>query len=493
VGGGSSPRPRREAGLTRVPSQARALALGVLLEVEGGGATLADLLAAPAIEALSRRDRALLHELVLGTLRHRGALDAALARVVDRPLSGLDRLALTALRLGAYQVLRTRIPPHAAVSESVELARGARSRAAGLVNAALRRLVREGPPPAPDPRADPLGWLTTEGSLPEWLAARWLRQLGAEAAVRRARAFLAVPPAPDPRADPLGWLTTEGSLPEWLAARWLRQLGAEAAVRRTRAFLAVPPATFRLNPRVGEAQAQVEAAGVAARALPVPGAWRATSGHAAPLASAGIIYLQDAGSQAAARLAARSGRVLDACAAPGGKSLLMADLAGDSGRVVGLEASPRRLRAFAELARGWGSGVLCLGGDALQPPFRVGFDAVLLDAPCTGLGTLGRHPDIRWRMREAEIARHADRQARLLESVSACVKPGGRLVYSVCSAEPEEGPGVVGPFLEGRPDFHPAPLPDWARSCSGPDGFLRTGPEQDGGDAFFVAALDRRC
>ena len=428
-----------------MPSQARALALGVLLEVEAGGATLADLLAAPAIEALSRRERALLHELVLGTLRHRGALDAALARVVDRPLSGLDRLALTALRLGAYQVLRTRIPPHAAVSESVGLARGARSRAAGLVNAALRRLVREGPPPAPDPRA-----------------------------------------------DPLGWLTTEGSLPEWLAARWLRQLGAEAAVARARGFLAVPPSTFRLNPRAPDALSQVEAAGLAPRALAVPGAWQAPAGHLAALASASVLYLQDAGSQIAARLAFRPGRVLDACAAPGGKALLMADLADSSDRVVGLEASPRRLRALAALAQRWGSKALCLGGDALRPPFRASFDSVLLDAPCSGLGTLGRHPDIRWRMRETEVARQAERQARLIESVSALVGPGGRLVYSVCSPEPEEGPGVVGPFLEGRPDFHPAPLPDWARSFSGPDGFLRTGPEQYGGDAFFVAALDRR-
>jgi 16S rRNA (cytosine967-C5)-methyltransferase len=427
-----------------VPSPARALALRLLLDVEGGGSTLADLLAAPEVQALSRRDRALLHELVLGTLRHRGAVDAAVLGVVDRPLKQLDRQTLASLRLGAYQLLRMRVPPHAAVSEAVDLARTTKSRGAGLVNAALRRLAREGPPPLPDPRA-----------------------------------------------DPALWLTSEGSLPEWLAARWLRRLGPEAAVARARAFLAVPPATFRLNPRIADALAQAEQAGLAPQALAIPGAFRATSGGAGELASAGVVYVQDAGSQMAARLAARAGLVLDACAAPGGKALLMADLAGESGRVVALESSPRRLRALAALALRWESEVLCVGGDALRPPFSASFDGVLLDAPCSGLGTLARHPDIRWRMREAEVRRQADRQSRILESVSALVRPGGRLVYSVCSGEPEEGEAVVGAFLASHPDFNTAPPPDWSRPFLGTDGFLRTSPERDGGDAFFLAVLDR--
>jgi 16S rRNA (cytosine967-C5)-methyltransferase len=134
---------------------------------------------------------------------------------------------------------------------------------------------------------------------------------------------------------------------------------------------------------------------------------------------------------------------------------------------------------------------LCLGGDALRPPFAALFDAVLLDAPCTGLGTLGRHPDIRWRMKEEEIARHGARQAGLLESVSGLVRPGGRLVYSVCSPEPEEGAGVVGAFMSRHEEFIRGPLPEWAQPFLGPDGFLRTAPEQDGGDAFFLAVLDR--
>jgi 16S rRNA (cytosine967-C5)-methyltransferase len=296
-----------------VASPARALAVRILLGIEGGG-TLSDLLAAPEVEGLSPRDRALLHELVLGILRHRGAVDWALAAVVDRPLGDLDRPTLTALRLGAYQLLRMRVPAHAAVSEAVGLAREARSRGAGLVNAALRRLVREGPPPFPDPTA-----------------------------------------------NPAGWLGSEGSLPEWLAARWLRRLGPEAAVARARAFLAVPPASFRLNPRVEDALRRAEEAGLAPQALAVPGAFRATAGRAAELASAGVIYLQDAGSQMAAHLAARPGRLLDACAAPGGKALAMADLAGGPGPVVALEASPRRLRSSPS-SPGAGDRTCCASG-----------------------------------------------------------------------------------------------------------------------------------
>jgi 16S rRNA (cytosine967-C5)-methyltransferase len=427
-----------------VASPARVQALRILIEIERGGATLADLLASPRAERLSPRDRALLHELVLGTLRHRGALDHALAAVVDRPLSDLDPPTLASLRLGAHQLLRMRVPHHAAVSEAVSLARSSRSRAAGLVNAALRRLAREGPPPFPDPGR-----------------------------------------------NPLAWLTSEGSLPAWLAERWIASIGEAAAVSRARAFLAMPASAFRLNPRVPDALAQAERAGLAPEPLGVPGGYRATGGRTAELSVAGVIYLQDAGSQLVAQLAASPGLVLDACAAPGGKALAMADVQGRNARVVALEASPRRLRSMSAVALRWGSPVLCLGGDALRPPFATRFDAVLLDAPCSGLGTLGRHPDIRWRMRAAEIPRHAERQSRLLDSVAGLVRAGGRLVYSVCSGEPEEGEGVVDGFLATHADFAPGPLPDAALPFRDPDGFLRTGPENGGGDAFFMAVLRR--
>jgi 16S rRNA (cytosine967-C5)-methyltransferase len=422
------------------------LALAVLGEVTRGGPRLAERLAARDVQALDPRDRAFLHELVMGTLRRRGALDGAITRLLDKPFAKLPPATRDVLRLGAYQVLHLRVPDRAAVAESVELARQEAPRTTGLVNAVLRRLSREG-------------------------AAR----------------------APDPDREPVAWLTSEGSLPPWLADRWVRRLGAAAAVARARAFLEEPPTAFRFNPRVPDVEARVIAAGVEPRRLPVPGAWEAdAAARLIPLAADGAVYLQDQASQLVAHLAAGHGVRLDACAAPGGKALLMADLAGAQGRVVAADASARRLKTMAGAVSAWGAENLRLAGaDGLRPPFRPAFDAVLLDAPCSGLGTLGRHPDIRWRARPEDIPRHAARQQRLLDALSALVRPGGRLVYSVCSAEPEEGPAVLETFLGGRSDLIPATLPAWAAPFGAGPGVCATRPETHGGDAFFVAALDR--
>lgn len=422
---------------------ARRASLRVLRDTERGGPTLADRLGQPDVEALAPRDRALLHELVLGTLRRRGALDFACARALDGPFSRLEAPVKATLRLGAYQLLHTRVPSRAAVSESVELAREASPRASGLVNAVLRRLAREGPPPFPDARADPLGWLTSEGSLPRWLATRWLDRLGAAAAVARARALL----------DP-------------------------------------PRMAFRLNPRVADAEVRARAAGLALRPLTVPGAWTA-DGRPGALVADALVYLQDEGSQLAGHLAAEGRRVLDACAAPGGKSTLVADLLGGAAVVIAAEASIDRLARMAALAARWGATTVHpIGADALRPPLAALFDSVLLDAPCTGLGTLARHPDIRWRTRERDILRHAERQRAMLETVSSLVRPGGRLVYSVCSGEPEEGERIVAAFRQARPGFIPVTLPEWAAPFREGD-YAGTRPERDGGDAFFVAALRR--
>jgi 16S rRNA (cytosine967-C5)-methyltransferase len=435
-------RPARGSCDPGVATAARRLAFQVLTDADRGGARLAQRLARPDVEALSPRDRAFLHELVLGTLRHRGWLDQAIAASVDRALSRIDPAVLTILRLGANQILRLRVPDRAAVSESVELAREVAPRATGLVNAVLRRLAREGPPPEPDPERDPIAWLTTAGSLPRWLAERWVARLGPGTA--RARAS---------------------------------------------ALLETPPVVFRVNPRTSDVEARLAREGIVAEPMMVPGARRLREGNLAGLIAEGIVYVQDQGSQMIARLAAPAGgRVFDACAAPGGKSTLLADL-GPETRVLAADLSPARAATMAGLVARWGaSNLRTVVADARRPPLRAPMDAVLLDAPCSGLGTLGRHPDIRWKARAADLAGHARRQKELLEAVAPVVAAGGALVYATCSLEPEENEEVVDPFLESHPEFTIASPPAWAQPLR--DGrFLRTRPERDGGDGFFAAAL----
>jgi 16S rRNA (cytosine967-C5)-methyltransferase len=286
----------------------------------------------------------------------------------------------------------------------------------------------------------------------------------------------------------VGWLTTEGSLPRWLAERWTRRLGAAVAVSRARALLDPPATVFRLNPRAAAPAGAI--ASLAPQPRTVPGALLATAGRVAELASQGLLYVQGEGSQLVAHLAATDGMVLDACAAPGGKATLMADLQG-RGFVVAAEASPPRLATLAGLVRRWGApNVACVGGDVLRPPFRGAFATVLLDAPCTGLGTIARHPDVRWRVSEAEIARQARQQSAMIRSAAGLVAPGGRLVYATCSSEPEENEDVVAAFLAERPEFALAPLPEWA-SVFSDSGFARTRPEASQGEAFFAAILHR--
>jgi 16S rRNA (cytosine967-C5)-methyltransferase len=429
-----------------VTTPARRLAASVLARVAAGQRTLADTLADEEIEGLDPRERAFLHELVLGTLRRRGWIDHVLGRLASRPLGRTSPGVREALRLGAYQLLYLRVPAHAAVSESVALARAAepQGRAAGFVNAVLRRLQREGPPPEPNAQEDPHGWLTTAGSLPGWLATRWLERLGAEEAVTRARALL----------EP-------------------------------------PSVGLRLHPRVVGSRARALSAELDLHETEVPGAWEAADGRLTDLARQGLVYVQDVGSQLVAHLAVRAGTILDACAAPGGKALLMADHLAATGRVVATEASPRRLRTLAEACTRWGArNVHPIGGDALEPPFRRPFDSILLDAPCSGLGTLARHPDIRWRLRPGDVDRHADRQRAMLDALAGLVRPGGRLVYSTCSVEDEETEDVVRPFLESHPGFEVEELPGWASPFTvGP--FVKMDPARRRGDAFFAARLTR--
>jgi 16S rRNA (cytosine967-C5)-methyltransferase len=263
-------------------------------------------------------------------------------------------------------------------------------------------------------------------------------------------------------------------------------------VRRARSLLDPPALHFRTNPRRQDAVDALAAAGVRSEAGFVPGSRTLVEGRLTPFLEDGTAYAQDIGSQLVGALAASLGVVLDACAAPGGKSLQIADLGAGGTRVIAAEASARRVRTLARLRRRWGSDeVHVLAADARRPPFSRPFDSVLLDAPCSGLGTLGRHPDIRWRCAPGEPERQARRQRELLDALAPFVRDGGRLVYATCSVEPEENEGVVGPFLENHPEFAVDALPGWAQAHA-VRSFVRLEPGALRGDAFFAARLRRR-
>ncbi|MGE0363713.1 MAG: RsmB/NOP family class I SAM-dependent RNA methyltransferase [Vicinamibacterales bacterium] len=447
---------------------ARAAAMQALVAVAAAPRDLGDALDDARQGLDDPRDLALLHELAVGTLRWQGRLDHALAALSRTPLDRLDLAVLVALRLGAYQLLYlTRIPPAAAVHDAVALVRRARkSSAAGLVNAVLRRLAAgEGRALPPRP-AVPLA--TDRGA--------WIQHL----------AVVHAHPA---------WLVER-----WLARRPLGEVVAWLAFDNT-----TPAPTLRANPLVvasrDAAIAGLAAEGIAATASPVA-PWGVRVGPGAIVASRavadGACLIQDEGSQLAGHLApiAPGARVLDVCAAPGGKALQYAAVAGAHGRVVAGDARLARVRLLAAtVARGSAANtrVVALDPEAALP-FSRPFDVVVVDAPCSGLGTLRRDPDIKWRRQPGDCARFAARQRDLLARAAACVRPGGRLVYTTCSTEPEENDQVVAAMLAARPDFRLAGAA-WGDAAVapyvGPDGLFRTDPVRDGLDGYFGAVLER--
>lgn len=426
----------------------RAAAARVLLTVDAGRATLAAELDRARTQWADARDRSLLFELTAGTLRRRGEVDAVLTACATRPPAEIHDTVLTVLRVGIYELRHlTRMPPHAVVSEAVDAARAlGQARAAGFVNAVLREVQRRGP-----------------GLI---LPAR--------------------PTSPDDREGWLAYLSTTLSHPRWLVERYVDRAGVEGAERWCRYHLDVPRPAVR--PRGGTLAPDL-AAVLADAATPspvVPGCWRLSAAALAALPAEvrDALSVQDEGSQwVALHVGARPGdRVLDVCAAPGGKTALLARAVGDQGLVVAADIRPARIRVLRETLQREGLPhvpVVRLDA-AVGVPFSAAFDCVLVDAPCSGLGTIGRDPDVKWTRTPDALARYAALQTAILGEAASAVRPGGRLVYATCSSEPEENEAVVETFLGATPAFDRA-VPDSA-----------TRPDCDGLDAFYAAVLVRR-
>ena len=452
---------------------ARRAAHQVLRAVHTGRADLATALERARRKLTDPRDRALAGEIALGVQRRRAAIDHLLAQAATRPLSAITPAALDLLRAAAYQLLfLDRIPAHAAVADTVELARETGvARAAGFVNAVLRRLSDDR-----RPRRLP--------AAPE----RVLR--GAYRGARRRAA--------------LDYLATTLSHPRWLVERWLDRHGLPAAEAWAQFDNAPAPVTLRANlarNSVAELQEILAAQGVRTTTTKLaPHGLVVVEGnlHSVPAAAEGRFVLQEEASQLIVELAAppEGSRVLDLCAAPGGKTVGLAERAGPGSLVVASDFRSGRialLRRF--LARMQSEHVPIVRLDATaQLPFARAFDCVLVDAPCSGLGALRRDPDIRWRRTPDDLPGLAATQFAMLRRASETVRPGGRLVYATCSSEPEENEQVVERFRAEHPEY------DLLAPDSGPgvprvvdrDGCLRTLPFRDGVEAFFGAALLRR-
>ncbi|HEX2342070.1 MAG TPA: 16S rRNA (cytosine(967)-C(5))-methyltransferase RsmB [Vicinamibacterales bacterium] len=431
------------------------------------GTDLAAALARARDPLEDRRDRALAGEIALGVFRWRAALDHAIGQLAKRNPDAIDPPLLDILRVAAYQILHLeRVPAAAAVNDAVNMARRAgRTSAAGFVNGVLRALTRQ------------------RNRLP-------FPQRPDESRLNR----------PDGRDAALDYLSITLSHPRWLAARWLDRYGFDAAEAWAR-FNNTPAAlTLRANRLRGSRaalSARLAAHAVSTEATPyAPDGLIVRSGNplATPLAGDGSFVVQDEASQLVAEMvAAASGeRILDACAAPGGKTTALAAAVGPTGLVVAADFRSRRLDLLAETVRAAGADrVHLLRSDLRRPlPFRAPFDAVLVDVPCSGLGTIRRDPDIRWRRTETDLASLAKDELIMLREAARAVRPGGRLIYATCSSEPEENESVVSDFLvteqrfaRALPQVGPlAPLRDAS-------GALRTLPHLHNLEAFYAAIL----
>jgi 16S rRNA (cytosine967-C5)-methyltransferase len=434
-------------------SAARTAALTVVRRVFEQGAYADRALAAEAAD-LDQRDRALATQIAYGTVQRRETLDHLASQLVRRPLGTLEPVVLAGVRVGLFQILYLNgVPAHAAVDDTVELVKRESRGGAGFVNAVLRRATQRGP------------------SLLKQLSDR------------------------DPAAA-----AVMHSVPQWLSQMWWYELGADRARSLLRRINQPPESALRINPLVGTLDRVVARLPVdshAATALPegvvLEGPFDVQDSE---LWREGAIMAQSRASMLVSRVVAPEpgDRVLDLCAAPGGKTTHLAALMEDRGEIVAVERHPGRARSLEETSlrmRATTVRVVVQDATELRVPGR--FDRVLLDPPCSGLGTLQSRPDRRWRASSQAISELASLQARLLEVAAAATSRGGALVYSVCTISRRESRDVIDRFLEAHRDWAREDLgavyPQWRQAGDGQ--YLQLFPDRDGTDGFFIARLRR--
>lgn len=442
---------------------ARVAAFDILLKIERNQGHCDELMRTRQVEVLAPVDRNLCTNLVMGTLRWQIALDAQVNASLKRPDNRLSDEIRIALRLGAFQLLYLdRIPAHAAISESVELAKRAENKfAAGMVNAVLRKVATGGTRSTHD-SSTPAG-IAIAKAHPAWLVERWAENYGLQTAASIC-AF-------DQDQPPLHVRIVSAD-----AEEALQQEGIELA-----------PASYLTRARKvirGDVTATV--------------AYRK-----------GLVRIQDQGSQLVAELAGDGTLILDCCAAPGGKTTILAEN-NPSSSIVACDVSMRRLEQMKGLLRALPkkTQVRFQVADAAKLLFKDEFDLVLCDVPCSGTGTIARNPEIRHRLKVEDIMRHQERQVTILKSAMATVKSHGRLLYSTCSLEPEENEQVIAKCLQSSTGYRLVPLEDQlakmveagASDAGGAaalklngfrNGFLRTLPGVHPCDGFFAAMLAR--
>jgi 16S rRNA (cytosine967-C5)-methyltransferase len=434
-------------------SPARACAYTVIRRVFEDGA-YADRALHGEAQDLAPRDRALAMRLAYGAVQRRMTLDRVIETLSERPVERLEPAVQAALRLGVLQLaFMDRVPAHAAVGESVELAKAASRGGAKLVNAVLRRAVTEARDiVAALPERTPAE-AALRHSHPPWIAELWWDALGAEAA----RALMAADNEP-----------------------------AEAALRANELRITREALQARLPVRSNPADRLPESL-----VLEEP-----FDAFGSPLWREGLFMPQSRAATAVARVLAPAPgeRVLDLCAAPGGKTTHLAALTESRGRIVAVERHAGRAEALRRtVARMGASNVEVRTADATEPQEPGAYDRVLVDPPCSDLGTLAARPDARWRKQPEQLEELAEQQARILRAAAEALTPGGTLVYSTCTISPAENERMIEAFLATNPDFArddpPSDLPVWDHPSVA--GFLQTLPHRDGTDGFFIARMRR--